>query len=97
MKPRNDYENFLMKGAICKYKVVFPGWASGDDEIVVKPEKLAKVQMMTVDTYRYKSTNFTEMILNPGQNITVKHPNVLFIVFLADILNAGPGDFAFSY
>jgi hypothetical protein len=97
VKPRRDYWSFLKNGEICKYKVVFPSEAQVDDEIVVKASKLTRIKMTAVDTYRYKSTNFTETILHPGQNLTVKHPNVLFIVLLSDIISGESGDFKFSY
>ena len=97
IKPLDNYGEWLNNGQICKYKVVFPREAANDDVIVVKPQKLTRITMSTVDTYRYRSNNFTETYLAPGESVTFKHPNVLFIMLMSDVTSSEPADFQFTY
>ena len=83
----------MKNGEICKYKVVFPRKAGHDDTIIVKPDKLHQITMSTVDTYRYRSDNYTETILTPGESVTLKHPNVLFVMLMSDVTNSEAADF----
>lgn len=73
----------MKDGGSCRYKIIFPMFASDHDQILVKVPNLVNMDLFLVETEKYEADKFRESIISAGEDYLVNYPFQLYVTLVS--------------